>query len=150
MEYYSITPMKVIQEKNDRVILRFEKGERFPDVFEQWARKRAMGGAFFYGIGGATRIRSGYYQLSKKTYIFKEFTGDHLEILHIAGNVAMLGDHLKIHTHLTFANEHFQAFGGHLDWLEVGGTLELKVEIGDPLTRKEDREIGLALLEITT
>lgn len=139
--------MKVIQGTKRYTILRFEKGEKFPESLETWLKKENISGAFFYGIGGATKIRCAYYKLSTKEYIFKEFSGDHLEILNITGNAAQLGNHLKIHAHLLFADETLKSCGGHLDWLEVGGTMELLLTKLNPLLRKENEEVGLALLD---
>ena len=73
--------MKVIQEKEGYAVLRFQKGEAFPEAFEIWLKERGVTGAFFYGIGGAVKIRCGYYQLSAKQYQFQEFSSEHLEIL---------------------------------------------------------------------
>lgn len=139
--------MKVIQEKKNYTILHFEKGEKFPEVFLKWLEERDIKGAFFYGLGGATKVRCGYYNLGTKEYVFKEFSDDHLEIPHIVGNVSLYEGKLKIHCHLVFADENFEVHGGHLDSLEVGGTLELKVDIVELLLREQDDEVGLPLLK---
>lgn len=139
--------MKVIQENDHAVLFRFAKGEHFPQVFQAWLEKQKIKGAFFYGLGGATIIRCGFYDLEGKAYHFKEFSGEHFEILGITGNVAVFKEGLKVHAHLSFSNNNLKSFGGHLDWLEVGGTLEILLQPLKPLKRKEDRDTGIALLE---
>ena len=129
------------------VVLRFEKGERFPEAFQNWLGGKKIEGAFFYGIGGATIIRCSFYDLESRKYHPREFSDNHFEILQITGNVARFKDGLKIHAHLTFAGNDFKSFGGHLDWLEVGGTLEIYMQRLKPLKRKEDADTGIALLE---
>ena len=70
-----------------------------------------------------------------------------MEIPHIVSNVSLNEGKLKIHCHLVFADENLEVHGGHLDSLEVGGTLELKVDIVEPLFREKDDEVGIYLLK---
>lgn len=139
--------MRLIQEQGEVCILRFEKGERFPHLFHDWLSKKGIEGAFFYGLGGALSLRLGSYRLAIKQYQFQEFSGEHFEILHLVGNVAKFEGSLKTHAHVSFSDKNFQAYGGHLDWLEVGGTLEVYVHHLEPLSRSADEQTGLALLQ---
>jgi uncharacterized protein len=140
--------MRVIQGKDHEYLVAcLDKGERFPHAFQAWLLENNVKGAFFYGIGGATAIRCGFYKLSTKEYIFKDFSGDHLEIVNITGDVAMLDGSLKIHAHLTFADEQLHVYGGHLDSLTVGATFEIYVQILDAMSRKKNEEVGLPLLQ---
>lgn len=138
--------MKVIQGEQTYTLIRFEKGERFLDVFQGWLSSIGIKGAFFYGLGGATMIRAGSYHLETKQYTMKEFSNDHFEVLNLTGNVSVSDNTLKVHCHITFSDHTLASFGGHLEELLVGGTLEVYVQHLEPLTRIQDPQVGLALL----
>jgi len=137
--------MQVIQESSSFALLRFDQGERFPEAFSEWFGRRQLG-AFFYGLGGARRLQVAWYDLANKTYQPREFSGQDFEIVSLTGNMARFNDSPKVHCHISFSDRTYQTFGGHLEWLEVGGTLELHVQFMDGLERVQDEETGLALL----
>lgn len=138
--------MKVIQDSQSYSVIRFEKGERLLETFRVWLASRDIKGAFFYGLGGALSLRVGSYDITTKEYTFKEFSGEHFEVLNLVGNVALLEENIKIHSHISFSDSQFCSYGGHLEELEVGATLELYLHILEPLVRQGNEEVGLALL----
>lgn len=139
--------MQRIQDTEGYSVMRFEKGERFFEVFQSWFAKKGIQGAFFYGLGGATMIKAGSYSLETKQYTFKEFRDDHFEVLNLSGNVSMSDGAIKIHCHITFSDHALASFGGHVEELIVGGTLEVYVHHMQPLSRHADEQTGLALLK---
>jgi predicted DNA-binding protein with PD1-like motif len=138
--------MRVIQDSQTHSVIRFEKGERFIESFREWLISRNIQGAFFYGLGGALFLKVAFYDMNTKAHTFKDFTGGHFEILSLTGNVALLEGSIKIHSHVSFSDSAFHAHGGHLEDLEVGGTLEIYVQRIESLERAQNNEVGLALL----
>lgn len=97
-------------------------------------------------LGAVERARVGYYDQDTFTYRFLEFDR-HLEILSVVGNVSQREGGPVIHAHITLADEHGQAYGGHL----VPGTRVFACEFafqvleGAELNRGHDDETGLPL-----
>lgn len=100
------------------------------------------------GLGGASDITLGYYNLETKEYEWKTFPEVH-EVLSLNGNVSMVSDKPFIHSHMVISNNEFQTWGGHLKEATVGATLEVFVtSTTGSIKREMDSEIGLNLLNI--
>lgn len=141
--------MKVIQQQDNTIVLRFDKGEEFIQTFSAFLKEQDIKGAFFYGLGGATQVKVAYYRLSKKEYQYETISGDHLEITSITGNVALLNNEYRVHNHINFSDQSLNVHGGHCEELMVGGTLEIHLTVLNEMKREQDENIGLALLTKT-
>jgi predicted DNA-binding protein with PD1-like motif len=74
---------------------------------------------------------------------------EQVEVLSLIGDVALEGAHPKIHAHVVVGLRDGSARGGHLLEARVRPTLEvILTESPNYLTRKFDRESGLALISI--
>ncbi len=66
--------MNVVAEKKGIYVLRFEKGEKYPDVFIQFLKKKKIRGGFFTGIGAGVNPEISIYNLKRKKYtIIRKF-----------------------------------------------------------------------------
>lgn len=113
--------------------------------FKEFLKRNRVNSGFFYGLGGFLKAELGFYDLKKKKYFKKKFSGP-FEVLSIKGNVSQSDDDVFVHAHVVLGKKDFGTFGGHLMNATVGGTLELKFSETEFLERKPDKETGLNLL----
>lgn len=137
--------MKIISHDGRRYVLKFEIGESYPEVFLEFLEKEKIGGGFFTGLGAGTNPEVAFYDLKKEKYLKKRFKGD-LEVLNLTGNISKLGKETIIHQHVTLGKKNFEAVGGHLMNMKIGGTLEIFLTVTSPLKRAKDAATGLNLL----
>lgn len=129
-------------------IIRLLKGEKIIENLTEFCRNENIKSGIVSGIGGASEITLGYYNLGTQEYQWQEFAGIH-EIVSMNGNVSQVDGGPFLHLHSVISNENFQTFGGHLKEATVGATCEIFLKsIDTPLERKLDEEIGLKLLRL--
>ena len=124
-----------------------QRGEPLIDSLVQLAKDKNIKAAWINGLGGAAWAELGFYDLDEQQYRWQRF--DRLmEITSIQGNIAWQDDTPIIHAHGTFSDNNFNAIGGHIKDLEVGGTCELHLHtiFREELSRSFDNKIGLPLL----
>lgn len=137
-------------------LVRLEKGEQLVALLTSLVKKENIKGAWISGLGGALSVELGFYNLDKQEYEFKKFD-QLLEITSLQGNVSWIDPsgagqvpEPKLHIHGSFSDENMQAFGGHVKELVVGGTCEVFLHrwFKDELTRSQNEEVGLPLLDL--
>ena len=129
-------------------VLRLRKGDEAIKKIGHFCDSKNITSAWFSGLGAASSANLSIYDLSKKDYILREFSGK-LEVLNLLGNVGKLDGKTTVHCHATLSDETFSAFGGHLNSLIVAATCEIILhQLDIKLTRKFDKGIGLNLLEL--
>jgi len=140
--------MKIIHETQNKYVVCFDKGEKWPDVFLDFCDSNDIQSAFFYGLGGLIDPEIAYYDLEgKKEYVTQRIEGIY-EVLSIVGNIAQYEEKLAVHSHITLGKKDYSVVGGHLVRATVGGTLELYVNILDSIMeRRIDEDTGLNLLQ---
>ena len=76
----------------------------------------------------------------------KEFN-HHYERLSLMGNVSLVDNQPFIHTHITFSDENFNTFGGHLFDCKIAAAGEFIIWMGNKkVIRDYNKELGLYLL----
>lgn len=129
-------------------VLRIEKGEDIIESLKRFANETKFFSAFFFGLGVGQDIELGYFDAAKKNYFKKQFRGEY-EFSSLSGNISTFSQEPAIHCHVTIADSKFNAFGGHLFSAKVPATCEIVVfPFDEPLTRFEDDQTGLRLLEL--
>ena len=130
-------------------IIRLQRNERLAAALQQFMAEQDVQGAWLSGIGGAVEVELGFYDLETRAYRWRTFSRL-LEITSLQGNIALDPDGKPIcHLHGTFSDDTYQAIGGHVKDLVVGGTCELFVHrTYRPLHRHHDDEVGLAILDL--
>jgi len=139
--------VKIISRNKNNYILKFELGEHYPAVFIKFLKKNKINGGFFNGLGAGTNPEVAFYDLKKEKYLTKRFKGD-LEVLNLTGNVSKSGKETIIHQHITLGKKNFEAVGGHLMDMRIGGTLEIFLIVTPKLKRSKDLTTGLNLFDI--
>jgi hypothetical protein len=127
-------------------ILVIESGEKVIETIETFCTENAIFNAEISGLGAVDEISCGYYDLQKRVYDFNKYEGL-FEVVNIAGNVMRKEAGIFVHMHATFTDEQNNAFGGHVQEMRVGVTLELVLRIFKTnLKREFDDKTGLFLI----
>ncbi|HEY3294336.1 MAG TPA: PPC domain-containing DNA-binding protein [bacterium] len=139
--------MKIADDK-DRVLVRFEVGEKLPGALIELARQRKWGSAVIMGLGAVKDVTLAYYDLPHHTYINHPIDGI-VELVSLVGNLAHFNGAPVWHIHCTVADEHAQVKGGHLVSLEVAVTVECWIRGSDQqINRRLDEFSNLNLLDL--
>lgn len=129
-------------------LIRMNRGERLSEAIEQFCHEAKVDGAWLSGLGAATDITLGFFNLNSKDYKWRTF-GQMMEVASLTGNLAR-DDQGKVifHLHGIFADDEYQTVGGHIKDLVAGATLELFAHhVYQPTQRVFDQETGLQLLD---
>ena len=126
----------------------FDKGDLVMKELERFAREHELTTAHFTAIGALSDVVLGYFEWERKDY--KEIPLDEqVEVLTLAGDVALSNGDSKIHAHLVVGRSDGSAAGGHLIEATVRPTLELILtETPAHLRKRKDAETGLALIAL--
>ena len=115
--------MKVLYRSNGRTVIRFDIGEKFPEILADWCEKEKIeSAAIVAGIGMLENIEIGRYD---GTGYVKKVIKPSSEILSLQGNVSMKESKPFVHLHVSLADEDMSARGGHL----FGGTVSMTIEL---------------------
>jgi predicted DNA-binding protein with PD1-like motif len=131
-------------------LIRLEMGERLSEALEQFAAEAKLEGAWLSGLGAASEVMLGFYNLGPKTYKWRTF-GQTMEVVSLTGNLAFDDSgKLTYHLHGVFADDEYHTVGGHVQDLVAGATLELFVHRSyRPMRRRHDEATGLPLLDLS-
>jgi len=130
-------------------LVRLERGERLSDYIEQFIAESRIEGGWVNGVGAASDVELGFYQLNSKAYKWRKF-GSMMEIVSLAGNLAYDEEgKMMFHLHGVFADDEYQTVGGHVKDFVAGATVELFIHRSyQPMHRKHDDDTGLQLLDL--
>jgi predicted DNA-binding protein with PD1-like motif len=140
---------KLIHDAEQRTFaLVFDTGDEVLDHLLAFAREQRLSAAEFTGIGALSDAVLGYFDWQKKDYE-RIAIAEQVEVLNLAGNIALADGEPKLHPHIVVGKADGTAHGGHLLEAHVRPTLELIVtESPAHLQRRSDPETGLALLSL--
>lgn len=130
-------------------LIRVEMGERLSEVFEQFFVESKIEGSWVSGVGTASEVVLGFYELNAKDYKWRTF-GRTMEIASLSGNVARDDQgKMMFHLHGVFASSDYATVGGHVKDFIVAATVELFIHRSyQPIHRKHDEATGLQLLDL--
>jgi predicted DNA-binding protein with PD1-like motif len=130
-------------------LVRLERGERLAECFEQFFEQTRIDGGWVNGLGAASVVTLGFYDLSAKEYRWRTFD-TMMEIASLTGNLAKNDEgQMMFHLHGVLADEQYQTVGGHVKDLVAGATVELFIHRAyQPTHRTFDENIGLQLLDL--
>ena len=138
---------KLLSEGAERTfILVFDKGDEAIAELTKFAEQEGVSAAHFTGIGAFSDVTLGYFEREAKEYE-RISVGEQVEVLTLAGDIALEEDKPKVHAHVVVGKRDGSAHGGHLLEGHVWPTLELVLsDAPAPLRKKFDPETGLALV----
>jgi predicted DNA-binding protein with PD1-like motif len=125
----------------------FGKGDEVASGLVEFAEKYRITSAHFTGVGALQDVTVGWMDREKKAYKAIPIR-QQVEVLTMAGDIAMYNGKPVVHTHLVVGLNDASAKGGHLLEAHVFPTLEVMVTV-DPVTMQKtfDPETGLALID---
>jgi predicted DNA-binding protein with PD1-like motif len=113
-----------------------------------FATEQGLGGSHFTAIGAFRDVTLAYFDWEKKEYQ-KIPIHEQVEVLTLAGDIALKDGEPKVHAHVVIGKSDGTAHGGHLIEAHVRPTLELVLtEAPKHLQRRHDPETGLALIQL--
>ena len=127
------------------MVIKFKKGDDFLPKLKSFLERNRINSGFFYGLGGFQKAEIAFYDMAKKKFFKKKFSGP-FEVVSLVGNVSQAEDGIAIHAHVALADKSYKVIGGHLINATVKATLELKLTQTEILERKFDKDTGLHLL----
>jgi predicted DNA-binding protein with PD1-like motif len=126
----------------------FDKGDEVIAGLQDFAHAQQISAAYFTAIGAFSDVTLGYFEKKRKDYK-RIALPEQVEVLTLAGNIALSQGQPKVHAHVVVGTSEGVARGGHLLEAHVWPTLEVVVvESPQHLRRTTDVETGLALLHI--
>jgi len=128
-------------------LLRIEPNEELFTSLKDFAYKKKIKSAFFYGLGACKSCIVGRYNQKTKNYNWRKFNHQ-MEILNLVGNLTWKNNELYLHVHCTLADKNLKSMGGHLKELVVFPTCEIfLVPFIKKLTRSYDNLTNLHLID---
>jgi predicted DNA-binding protein with PD1-like motif len=127
----------------------FGKGDEVASGLLGFAQQYGITSAHFTGVGALHDVTVGWMDRQRKSYKAIPITTQ-VEVLTLAGDIAIYNDKPMVHTHLVVGLNDGSAKGGHLLQAHVFPTLEVMVTV-DPVEMQKtfDPETGLALIDPT-
>jgi predicted DNA-binding protein with PD1-like motif len=140
---------KIISDAAERTYaLILESGDEVITELQRFCTDHEITAARFTAIGALSSAQLGYFDWDRKDYL-KIPVDEQVEVLMLAGDVAVHERRPKLHAHVVLGKRDGSAHGGHLLKAIVRPTLELiLIESPSYLKRKIDPESGLPLIDI--
>jgi predicted DNA-binding protein with PD1-like motif len=140
---------KIINDGEERTYaLILESGDEVLSELQRFCEDHNLAGARLTAIGAFSSAQLGYFNWEAKDYD-KIPIEEQVEVLILAGDVALQDAKPKLHIHAVLGKRDGSAHGGHLLQAHVRPTLEvLLIESPGYLRRTMDPESGLPLIDI--
>lgn len=139
--------MKSRREGN-RVFIRLETGDDLHASLVAAAAEHRVSSGWLNGIGAASGVELGYYDLQKKAYHRWEVAGD-VEFASASGTLGLVDGKPFVHIHAVVSDRDCVTHGGHLFRATTGATLEFILLAGEgAIERTFDEATGLNLWRV--
>lgn len=127
-------------------IIKLEPGEAVLKTLTDFCTSEGIKNGTLQAIGAVESVSCGYYELPTKQYHFRQYN-EMVEVVSLQGNVALKDGAPFLHIHAVFTNTKNEAFGGHVEEMVVGVTLEVVLNVlPSKVERVYDEGIGLFLM----
>ncbi len=137
----------LVREPEKVFVLIFDKGEEVVGPLTSFARENGLAGSHFTAIGAFQDAVVGFFDRDRTDYRRIPFQ-EQMEVLMLAGDIALKGAEPQIHAHVVLGRSDGSAVGGHLLEAHVWPTLEVILEESPVhLKRRFDKETRLALID---
>ncbi|RZI44027.1 DUF296 domain-containing protein [Herbaspirillum sp. HC18] len=140
---------KLINDAAERTYaLIMDSGDEAVASLQRFCEEQNIGAARFTAIGAFSSATLGYFNWERKDYDEIPLQ-EQVEVLMLAGDVALHEARPKIHAHVVVGKRDGSAHGGHLLRADVRPTLEVMLtESPSHLRRTMDAESRLPLIDI--
>lgn len=134
--------------EGSRVFIRLETGDDVHASLTSAAEEHGVASGWFNGIGAASGVQLGYYDLERKDYNRWEVAGD-VEIASASGTLGLVNGKPFVHLHAVVSDRECVTHGGHLFRAITGATLEFVLFVGEgAIERTPDEATGLNLWRV--
>ena len=136
------------QDRQRTYAIVFDIGDEVMEGLRAFAREHDLQAAQFTGIGAFSEVTLGYFDWESRDY--EEIPiQEQVEVLTLAGDVAVKGDEPQVHAHVAIGKRDGSAHGGHLMRARVRPTLEvILVESPGHMRKRVNEEAGVALIDL--
>ena len=106
--------------------LRLETGEEIHSTLTDFMTSKGIKGGSVTGIGALSSYSLGYYKVSEKEYLRKDYD-ESAELLSCVGNLAYKGGIPIAHLHVVISKMNMETRGGHLFEGVISATGEFSI-----------------------
>jgi len=133
---------------SDGYLVRCDIGDEVVSTLAGFAAEKSVHSGTVIGIGAVKNVVLGYFDVSKKEYLRREFD-DTYELLSLSGNFAKKDNDTILHCHAVISDSRFAVFGGHLFSAIIAVTGEFYIRPGGKeIYRGPDSMTGLNLIKL--
>lgn len=137
-----------VQPTEGGYLVRLERGEELVASLARLMQEEEIPAGAVSGLGAVSEARLGCYEVSRKGYRERRFTGD-LEVCALTGTLSWYEGSPFPHLHVVLTGPDFQPVGGHCFEAMVSATLEVFVRVlPERVERRMDEGIGLHLMDL--
>ena len=134
--------------EGSRIFIRLELGDDVLESLTATAAEHGVTAGWLNGIGAASGVELGYYDLERKDYTKWVVAGD-VEFASASGSIGLRDGKPFVHLHAVVSDRQCVTHGGHLFRATTGATLEFVLLVGEaPIERTPDEAIGLYLWRV--
>jgi uncharacterized protein len=134
--------------EGSRIFIRLEMGDEIHSSLAEVARREGVSGGWFSGIGAASAVELGYYDLDRKDYDRTKIAGD-VEIASASGSLGLVDGKPFVHLHAVVSDRQCVPRAGHLFSAVTAATLEFVLFVAEePIERTRDEATGLNLWRV--
>lgn len=129
-------------------VIRIDKDEELVSSIYDFCKWEDVKLGSLTGLGIASKIVIGVYDINSKEYINKEFNGS-FEINNLIANITMNNDLNVINAHVNFSDLDYKSYGGKLVECVIGVTCEIFITvINGEVNRSINDEFELDLIDL--
>ena len=134
--------------EGSRIFIRLETGDDVLKSLAEVAARYGVSGGWFNGIGSASDVELGYYDLERREYDRTAVPGE-VEIASVAGPLSLLNGERHVHLHAVVSDRQCVPRAGHLFRAVVAATVEFVLLLAEaPIERTKDEATGLNLWRV--
>jgi hypothetical protein len=134
--------------EGSRIFIRLETGDEVHSSLAEVAAREDVPGGWFSGIGAASDVELGYYDLERKDYDRMRIEGD-VEIASASGTLGLVDGKPFVHLHAVVSDRQCMPRAGHLFHAVTAATLEFVLFVADhPIERTRDEATALNLWRV--
>lgn len=132
----------------DKFVLKLDRNEEIVVALKTFCVENNVNLGLVTGIGAVNNARLGLFDVTRKEFVSKEFSGAY-ELVGLTGNISTMNGQIYLHLHAAIADSNCNSFGGHLASAIVSAACEIIIDSVDgKVDRILDDQIGLNILDI--
>jgi len=136
------------RKEGSRIFIRLETGDDVLKSLAEVAARYGVSGGWFNGIGSASDVELGYYDLERRDYDRVRIERD-VEIASASGSLGLVEGKPFVHLHAVVSDRQCVPRAGHLFRAVAAATVEFVLLLAEaPIERTRDEATGLNLWRV--